>query len=381
MADIVEVENFAGELKVIFSDGVKEEIEGGFFERKNANGDTVEERPATQADTDRLTGLAAGFEQTLGPIDAAVVKIEREGASVEIYYADGSKEELEGGKYEREAPGDVDLIERAATADDIARFDALIDDFVTGGGVIEIEREDDFRERRGSRDDDEIRGGGDDDLIQCGRGDDDAKGRGGDDKIVGARGDDSLAGGGGEDELLGGRGKDKLNGGAGGDDLMGGGGADNIRGGRGNDTIEGGDGADRIRGEGGDDVVSGGAGNDRVRGDHGDDMVFGGAGQDRVRGDAGSDYIDGGTGSDRYWGGAGADTFVFGVDGSFDKIHDFQDGLDLIDLSAFNLSGLEAVTSAARQDGFDVVIDLGGGDVLKIDETSVAQLTADDFVF
>ena len=102
---------------------------------------------------------------------------------------------------------------------------------------------------------------------------------------------------------------------------------------------------------------------------------------DRVRGDAGSDYIDGGTGSDRYWGGAGADTFVFGVDGSFDKIHDFQDGLDLIDLSAFNLSGLEAVTSAARQDGLDVVIDLGGGDVLKIDETSVAQLTADDFVF
>ena len=97
MANVIEVENFGGELEIRFDDGFKEEIEGGFFERKNASGVTIEERPATQADIDRLTALAADFEAALGPVNAEVVNIEREGAKVEIEYADGSKEEIEGG--------------------------------------------------------------------------------------------------------------------------------------------------------------------------------------------------------------------------------------------------------------------------------------------
>ena len=46
-----------GNIEVTYSDGTKEEIESGFYERKDANGRTVEERPATQADVNRLRDL------------------------------------------------------------------------------------------------------------------------------------------------------------------------------------------------------------------------------------------------------------------------------------------------------------------------------------
>ena len=45
------------ETEVRYSDGTKEEIENGRYERKDANGRTVEERPATAADIARLSGL------------------------------------------------------------------------------------------------------------------------------------------------------------------------------------------------------------------------------------------------------------------------------------------------------------------------------------
>lgn len=51
----VKVERSANEIEVRYSDGTKEEIEYGRYERKNAAGRTVEQRPATQADIDRLS--------------------------------------------------------------------------------------------------------------------------------------------------------------------------------------------------------------------------------------------------------------------------------------------------------------------------------------
>jgi len=44
-------------VEVTYSDGTREEIENGRYERKNAAGQTVEQRPATQADLDRLLAL------------------------------------------------------------------------------------------------------------------------------------------------------------------------------------------------------------------------------------------------------------------------------------------------------------------------------------
>ena len=54
----VRVEIEGNNIEVEFPDGTKEEIEAGRFERKNALGRTIVERPATQADFVRLRALA-----------------------------------------------------------------------------------------------------------------------------------------------------------------------------------------------------------------------------------------------------------------------------------------------------------------------------------
>lgn len=54
---VVKIEVSAAGIEVRYSDGTKEEIENGRYERKNSAGRTVEERPATQADFDRLSAL------------------------------------------------------------------------------------------------------------------------------------------------------------------------------------------------------------------------------------------------------------------------------------------------------------------------------------
>ena len=54
---VVKVERSATEIEVRYSDGTKEEIEAGRYERKDASGRTVEERPATPADIARLSAL------------------------------------------------------------------------------------------------------------------------------------------------------------------------------------------------------------------------------------------------------------------------------------------------------------------------------------
>ena len=92
----------------------------------------------------------------------------------------------------------------------------------------------------GTRDDDELEGGGEKDRLE---------GRGGDDRLVGR---------GGKDRLIGGAGDDDLDGGDGGDQLEGGGGNDTLRGGDGNDVIDPGS-------SGGDgDVIIGGKGDDSI---------------------------------------------------------------------------------------------------------------------
>ncbi len=371
--NIAEIERFGNKIEIKFTDGSKEEIENGIFERKNANRVTVEERAATAADFTRLSALADEFESALPPLDGTVVKVERGPASLEITYSDGSKEEIEGTTYEREGAGGVDLIERAASAADIDRLEALAEDFVSGGGVVGSDDSDDRRD-----DDDDGRGRGrrdgdrDDDRIDGDDRHERINGRGGDDSLRGGDGDDSIKGGAGEDVIRGDRGDD---------DLDGNGGNDKLNGGPGSDTLDGGAGNDRIKGNGGDDFLSGNAGNDRLKGNGGNDILSGNDGDDRLAGGGGDDILDGGSGSDRYKGNGGADTFVFGVDGQFDRIQDFQDGTDIINLAAFGLAGIDDLRAAATQGGDDVFIDLGAGDVIKIDNFAVNQITADDFVF
>ncbi|MEO0363311.1 MAG: hypothetical protein AAF322_19470, partial [Pseudomonadota bacterium] len=127
--DVKSVELFDDEIEIVFADGSKEEIEDGFYERKNPLRETVEERRATEEDVARLTAFAVEFEANLPEIDAVVIDAEREDGELEVEYSDGSSEEIEDGVYEREGPGGRDLIERAATDEDIERLEALVADF------------------------------------------------------------------------------------------------------------------------------------------------------------------------------------------------------------------------------------------------------------
>ncbi|MGC1496509.1 MAG: calcium-binding protein [Sulfitobacter sp.] len=120
-------------------------------------------------------------------------------------------------------------------------------------------------------------------------------------------------------------------------------GDDTIRGGTGSDEIEGGNENDDIRGRAGADILNGGDGNDIIRAGRGDDIADGGAGNDFMRGGAGEDILIGGLGQDTMYGNAGADVFQFNTasestnaGAAWDRIMDFTQGQDLIDLSAFN---------------------------------------------
>ena len=54
---LAKIEVSATGVEVVYSDGSREEIENGRYERKNAARRTVEQRRATQADLDRLLAL------------------------------------------------------------------------------------------------------------------------------------------------------------------------------------------------------------------------------------------------------------------------------------------------------------------------------------
>ena len=111
----------------------------------------------------------------------------------------------------------------------------------------------------------------------------------------------------------------------------------------------------------------------------GDDVLNGGAGDDGVRGGKGNDVLNGGSGDDDLWGGSGADSFVF-ADGGQDKIHDFEPGIDQIDVSAYGFADAAAVLASATEEGGDTFVDLGGGDLVKIDDITLAQLGEGDFI-
>ena len=109
----------------------------------------------------------------------------------------------------------------------------------------------------------------------------------------------------------------------------------------------------------------------------GDDTLIAGDGalSDALFGDAqslfdasvgGNDTLISGTGSDLMWGDAetvaagattGADVFVFAPGSNLDTIYDFEQGQDLIDVSAYGYTD------------FDELVITGDGNVVDFDET------------
>ena len=162
--------------------------------------------------------------------------------------------------------------------------------------------------------------------------------------LHGGRGDNRLAGGFKDDRIFGGGGDDTLRGGDGDDRLDGQGGNDVAIGGGGRDRLEGGIGQDRLEGGGGDDRLAGWDASDRL---------LGGAGRDTLLGGPGADLIDGGRGRDIAFGGLSADVFCFRRgDGLGNVVHDFQAGIDTLELAA----GLRFSDIAISRSGADTVV-------------------------
>ncbi|MBX2855467.1 MAG: hypothetical protein KTR21_10780 [Rhodobacteraceae bacterium] len=380
-SDVAKVEIIGTNIEVTYADGSKEEIEYGRYERKNTAGVTVEERAATDADAERLGALiddAVELEVQLE--DGSIV--ETAPGKIEILYPDGTKEEIEGGIYERYDANGVTVEERPATDADIARLEALIPaDAPARSPSANSGADEGAKVYNGDDDRDEYLGEDDDDEIYGNGGDDFTRGRKGDDTMDGGAGDDLVRGDQGDDRIGGGSGKDIVRGGAGHDYVEGGDDDDIISGDAGHDEVHGGAGNDVVRGGADDDIIYGDDGDDRVIGDRGDDVAHGGHGDDVIKGWIGDDVVMGGAGSDILWGNTGADRFVFKGGDERDVVKDFDDGLDLLDVSAHGYVSVEDVLEAASDGANGVMLNFGDGDYAILRNMTKDELDADDFIF
>lgn len=255
---------------------------------------------------------------------------------------------------------------------------------------------------RGQEGDDSLYGGAGSDKMPAGAGNDYLDGGAGDDAMGGGTGQDTLYGGDGNDTLGSGNDDDLANGGAGNDviaaasgndTLVGGKGDDRLAGSYGNDSIRGGDGIDSIGGGRGYDMILAGSGDDEIgAGEHddtiyageGDDFLSAGDGDDELYGQDGNDRLTGAKGSDTLVGGDGNDAFLFWAraDSDVDRVLDFEDGVDWIEIS--RLPGKTAAQKyqslEIRQQDDDVWITFDGMSVV-LESVDVKLISIADFVF
>ena len=209
------------------------------------------------------------------------------------------------------------------------------------------------------------------------------------DRLTGDDGDNVLVGYAGADVLDGGQGSDVLSytgsdaavtvnlatGGASGGHAEGDSftSIERVAGSRYDDRLTGDDGDNVFRGGAGADVLDGGAGTDgftytysdagvtvnlatrtasggNAEGDTftGFENLKGSSHADRLTGDDGDNELEGVGGNDHMVGGGGSDTFIFEPENGHDVIGDFTNGMDRIDLTAFDLpNGFDDVEAAA----------------------------------
>ena len=113
------------------------------------------------------------------------------------------------------------------------------------------------------------------------------------------------------------------------------------------------------------------------------DTLDGGGGKDRLYGGLGNDILIDGGDVDNLTGGAGADTFALSLDGRTDVIRDFENGSDVIDVSAWDIRSFEQLTIEAFGSG--KVLIRGAREKVIVDDGDQTLLVnafdAADFVF
>ncbi|WGR78361.1 MULTISPECIES: Ig-like domain-containing protein [unclassified Bradyrhizobium] len=97
-----------------------------------------------------------------------------------------------------------------------------------------------------------------------------------------------------------------------------------------------------------------------------------------IVGNAGDNLIDGGRGNDVLTGGAGRDTFVVNAGNGNDVVTDFQAGAggDVLQLNNTGFKTFTDVTAAMKQVGTDLVLTIGSGETITLENTSLQNLTA-----
>ncbi|TNE66577.1 MAG: hypothetical protein EP335_03160, partial [Alphaproteobacteria bacterium] len=109
----------------------------------------------------------------------------------------------------------------------------------------------------------------------------------------------------------------------------------------------------------------------------GNDIISGNNADNMLEGNAGNDTLAGGEGSDTLVGGAGADTFRFGDSWGNDTITDFEDGTDSILLEVRDLHYDDL---SITQDGDDVLVSDGNGNMIRLTGVTASDLTEADIV-
>lgn len=109
--------------------------------------------------------------------------------------------------------------------------------------------------------------------------------------------------------------------------------------------------------------------------------IEGNGGNNTLTGAEGADVLDGRGGTDKLAGGADADTFMFATGYGKDTIKDFEDGIDIVDLSGWKaIKDFDDVKQHLTVSGDDLVIK-SGSDWLTIDNLQKSDFTADDVDF
>ena len=241
----------------------------------------------------------------------------------------------------------------------------------------------------GQNDDDSLTGGDGNDTLDGGFGTDILFGQSDDDHLVGGDGNDTLNGGVGadilwgqndDDHLVGSDGNDTLNGEVGADLLSGQNDDDSLTGGNGNDTLNGGFGNDILDGQNNNDRLVGSNGNDTVNGGFGNDILFGQNDNDRLVGSNGDDTLIGGLGLDTLFGQVGSDRFRLEstTTANRDIIRDFEDGIDLFELTGTLSFGNLTITQAGANTN---IIETATSETLAtLTDITATDIDSTDFV-
>ncbi len=119
---------------------------------------------------------------------------------------------------------------------------------------------------------------------------------------------------------------------------------------------------------------------DRIGGDDTDNLLEGSDSNDLILGFDGDDTLSGGAGNDQMQGGQGDDLFVFDVDFGQDVISDFNHRDDSLDLTLLELDSIEQVKDLADQEGDQLVLDFGDGNVLTLEDAQLRDIDADNIL-